>query len=79
MRGFPLQEKEAAEAARDDLDDPPPYRPRKRSGEELSAIRAQVVQEWGERSFTCDRCQARHTCEFAFDLYNTDGDCLAEK
>jgi hypothetical protein len=26
MRGFPLQEKEAAEAARDDLDDPPPYR-----------------------------------------------------
>lgn len=29
--------------------------------------------------YTCDDCQQVDKCEFAFDLYNTDGDCLAEK
>lgn len=29
--------------------------------------------------FTCDDCGANDNCEYAFDLYNTDGDCLAEK
>lgn len=29
--------------------------------------------------FTCDNCDAAPECEFAFDPYNTDGDCLAEK
>jgi hypothetical protein len=29
--------------------------------------------------FTCDDCGARFTCLLAFDAYNTDGDCLAEK
>lgn len=28
---------------------------------------------------TCDFCGDRHTCEFAYDGYNTDGDCLAMK
>ena len=28
---------------------------------------------------TCDDCPHRFTCEFAGDLYNMDGDCLAEK
>lgn len=28
---------------------------------------------------TCDDCPHRHTCEWAGDSYNTDGDCLAEK
>lgn len=28
---------------------------------------------------TCVRCPARGECEFAFDLYNVGGDCLAEK
>lgn len=30
-------------------------------------------------SFTCDECSARFKCVLAFDAYNTDGDCLAEK
>jgi hypothetical protein len=28
---------------------------------------------------TCDDCISSNVCEFAFDLYNTDGDCLALK
>ena len=29
--------------------------------------------------FTCDTCKDNDNCEFAFDAYNTDGDCLASK
>lgn len=29
--------------------------------------------------FTCDTCLAKYDCVYAFDYYNTDGDCLAEK
>lgn len=29
--------------------------------------------------FTCDTCPSNDTCEWAFDGYNTNGDCLAEK
>lgn len=29
--------------------------------------------------FTCDDCASAPECEFVFDPYNTDGDCLAEK
>lgn len=28
---------------------------------------------------TCVKCLARKTCQYAFDPYNTNGDCLAEK
>ena len=28
---------------------------------------------------TCENCGCNDNCEFAFDLYNTDGDCLMEK
>lgn len=28
---------------------------------------------------TCDYCEDSDTCEFAFDPYNTNGDCLAIK
>ena len=30
-------------------------------------------------SFTCDDCGGVDECEWAWDLYNTNGDCLAEK
>jgi hypothetical protein len=30
-------------------------------------------------SYTCYDCPLWQKCEFAFDGYNTDGDCLAEK
>lgn len=29
--------------------------------------------------FTCFHCGALWGCEYAFDLYNLDGDCLADK
>ncbi len=28
---------------------------------------------------TCEGCPSEETCEWAYDPYNTDGDCLAEK
>jgi hypothetical protein len=51
----------------------------KRTDEQLAAIRALAVADWGELRFTCDECPAKSTCEFAFDPYNIAGDCLAEK
>ena len=30
-------------------------------------------------SMTCSKCASSETCEYAFDAYNTDGDCLAIK
>jgi hypothetical protein len=50
-----------------------------RSDEELAKIRAVTVADFPIDVFSCDDCGARKTCEFAFDAYNTDGDCLAEK
>lgn len=31
------------------------------------------------RTFTCNKCLACEYCEFAYDPYNIDGDCLADK
>lgn len=50
-----------------------------RSAEELAQRRAESVEAFGELKFTCDDCPAAKTCDFSFDAYNTDGDCLAEK
>lgn len=30
-------------------------------------------------AMTCRECGSRHDCEFAWDWYNTNGDCLAMK
>ncbi len=53
----------------------------KRKREEKARFQAiawdQHVQ-WPDK-FTCDECGANDTCDLAWDLYNTDGDCLAEK
>lgn len=47
--------------------------------EELAGMRWRASSEFDVHAFTCDDCPARHKCELAFDPYNTDGDCLAEK
>jgi hypothetical protein len=44
----------------------------------------EFVQRVADLNFTCDGCpgaadDAKTPCEFAYDLYNTDGDCLALK
>lgn len=51
----------------------------KRTNDELAKRRAATVEAWGEHNFTCDNCLDKWTCDFSFDPYNTDGDCLAEK
>lgn len=34
----------------------------------------------GEKEYmTCHRCSEKDVCEYAWDPYNTDGDCLASK
>ncbi len=47
--------------------------------EEIKKLRERAVEYVGETEFTCDDCRDRRTCEWAFDPYNTNGDCLAEK
>ena len=32
-----------------------------------------------KEDLTCHTCPLKEVCEFAYDLYNTDGDCLASK
>lgn len=38
-----------------------------------------VGEELHPDRITCKGCPSNDTCEYAFDGYNTDGDCLAEK
>lgn len=56
------------------------------TGEALQKFRLQIYKDWGpgpnitpETPLTCDECQRNEECEFAFDYYNTDGDCLDSK
>jgi len=37
------------------------------------------ILSFDSRNYTCDDCEDRNTCEFAYDSYNTNGDCLALK
>jgi len=40
-------------------------------------------ERWGkmplEEDFTCHECLDKDVCQYSFDLYNTNGDCLAFK
>lgn len=37
------------------------------------------VPSWNIKQFTCNTCQYKDSCRFAFDQYNINGDCLAKK
>ena len=52
-----------------------------RTPKQLERDRAVAVGHHGEPEggFTCDTCGALPRCALAFDWYNTNGDCLAEK
>ncbi len=39
--------------------------------------RVALADDPGE--FTCRACSENASCDYAFDLYNTNGDCLASK
>ncbi len=52
------------------------------SDDDLRLMRATSIENLGEHAplgFTCDTCHLRRSCVFAFDGYNTGGDCLADK
>ena len=38
-----------------------------------------MLEEGIEGWYTCTYCASQRDCEYAFDLYSTNGDCLAEK
>lgn len=52
---------------------------KKRTDEELARRRLSALHTFDIDKFTCDACPERWTCDWSFDAYNTDGDCLAEK
>lgn len=46
----------------------------------IAHIQKKPIEEVGARiKFTCDECKNPEDCEWAFDAYNTDGDCLDMK
>lgn len=55
--------------------------------DEADALQAEAILAWQQREghenetpkFTCETCVFLAWCEFAYDHYNTDGDCLASK
>lgn len=51
------------------------------AGSESSAekTRAEVAALFDIERFTCDDCPRKYECQWAFDAYNTEGDCLADK
>lgn len=50
-----------------------------------NGMRVELATMFGEHpesvvsSITCEDCPHNDDCEWAWDLYNTDGDCLAMK
>lgn len=54
------------------------------AGRRADRMRLELATIWQTRDavtvgVTCETCTANAECPYAFDLYNTDGDCLAEK
>ena len=46
---------------------------------ELADVRALQLAGMPADKYTCDTCAVQRRCLFAWDAYNTDGDCLMEK
>lgn len=39
----------------------------------------EMMDRLGKTVFTCHKCCDKNSCRFAFDAYNTNGDCLMAK
>jgi hypothetical protein len=55
-----------------------------RTPDELAELRHESLERERQEGrkvseFTCDGCTLAPVCFFAFDGYNTDGDCIASK
>jgi len=46
---------------------------------EIEELKWFLGDDFDVKDLTCTDCDAKETCPFAFDPYNTHGDCLAEK
>ncbi len=62
------------------------YLKKPRTQEQVLELKKQAQLEYGNMGgmisvpkFTCEECNLVAKCQLAFDLYNTDGDCLMEK
>ena len=51
----------------------------KKTRMQLGVILRRSLELNRNREVTCEHCQFNDNCEYAFDVYNTDGDCLMEK
>lgn len=45
----------------------------------LAMVEFLEENEYNWEEITCDGCPVVDDCVFAYDIYNTDGDCLALK
>jgi MoaA/NifB/PqqE/SkfB family radical SAM enzyme len=53
--------------------------PERLRAKQLQKTRTEVAALFDIEQFTCDDCPRKHECQWAFDAYNTNGDCLADK
>jgi hypothetical protein len=51
----------------------------KRGVKELLPLREDFLKKTRNAVCTCDTCIDVTRCDLAYDMYNTDGDCLLEK
>lgn len=50
------------------------------SKERLLAMNRKFDLKYGdEKEYTCHECADNKTCDYAWDLYNINGECIAEK
>lgn len=50
------------------------------SKERLLAMNKKYELKYGdEKEYTCCECGANKTCDYAWDLYNINGECIATK
>lgn len=64
----------------DDDDDSPETELPNWTDEDLAKFRADTLKQFPQiQRFTCDDCELRKNCEYVFDAYNTDDDCLLSK
>lgn len=64
---------------RDDSLDSDGYFVVPRTFAELAVFRENTVRTYGNVDLTCDHCARAFRCQWAFDAYNTNGDCLDDK
>lgn len=55
-----------------------------RTDEQLKRVRENAIKDMEAHGFhtpeefTCDTCDVKNFCSLAFDIYNTNGECLLE-